>query len=216
MKKTKLIITALLGFFINAALAENTANIGYSSDYFYRGSQQSQEAVQAAIGFEQNVAGLNAALGLFSNQSIDSSADSYIVSAGVTESFLDGLLEAYVGFNHVEDVPGAAFSEAQVLASVDCLFSPTLSAYRDLDDSLYTFELSASHDVKLDFANLGLGALVGNTDVSNADSRTYYSVGSDISKNLNESASASLSVDYVDADDIEREFVFATALTFQF
>ena len=216
MKKTKLIITALLGFFINAALAENTANIGYSSDYFYRGSQQSQEAVQAAIGFEQNVAGLNATLGLFTNQSIDSSADSYIVSAGVTESFLDGLLEAYVGFNHVENVPGAAFSEVQTIVSVDCLLNPTLSAYRNLDDSLYTFELSASHDVELGFADLGLGALVGNTDVSNTDSRTYYSVGAGISKDLSKSASASLSVDYVDADDIEREFVFATALTLQF
>ncbi len=215
--KTK-IASLLLAFgsFTNAALAANTAEIGYTSDYFYRGSQQSQEAVQAAIGFEQNVAGLNASLGLFTNQSVDSSADSYIVSAGVTESFLDGLLGAYVGLNHVEDVPGAAFSEVQVSVSIACLLSPTLSAYRDLDDSLYTFELSASHDVELGFADLGLGASIGNTDVSNSDSRTYYSVGADLTKGLSDSASASLSVDYVDADDIEREFVFATALTFQF
>jgi outer membrane usher protein FimD/PapC len=215
--KTKIVSLLLAsGLLINAALAENTAEIGYASDYFYRGSQQSQEAVQAAIGFEQNVAGLNASLGLFTNQSIDSSADSYIVSAGVSKSFLDGLLGAYVGLNHVEDVPGAAFSEVQVSASIACLLSPTLSVYRDLDDSLYTFELSASHDIELGFADLGLEASVGNTDVSNADSRTYYSVGAGLSKGLSDSASASLSVDYVDADDIEREFVFATALTFQF
>jgi outer membrane usher protein FimD/PapC len=215
MKKIVKLLLAF-GLSINAALAANTAEIGYTSDYLYRGSQQSQEAVQAAIGFEQNVAGLNVSLGLFTNQSVDSSSDSYIVSAGVSDSFLDGLLGAYLGINHVEDVPGSAFTEVQVSVFIDCLLSPTLSAYRDLDESLYTFELSASHDIELGFADLGLGASVGNTDVSNIDSRTYYSVGADISKDLSESASASLSVDYVDADDIEREFVFATALTFKF
>ena len=215
MKKIVKLLLAL-GLSINVALAANTAEIGYTSDYLYRGSQQSQEAVQAAIGFEQNIAGLNASLGLFTNQSIDSNSDSYIVSAGVSELFLDGLLGAYVGLNHVEDVSGPAFLEAQVSISIDCLLSPTLSAYRDLDDSLYTFELSASHDIDLGFVDLGLGALVGSTDVSNTDSRSYYSVGADLRKDLSESAFASLSVDYVDADDIEREFVFATALTLQF
>lgn len=215
--KTKIVSLLLaFGLLINVALAGNTAKIGYTSDYFYRGSQQSQEAVQSAIGLEHNVAGLNASLGVFTNQSVDSSADSYIVSAGVANSFLDGLLGAYVGLNHVEDVPGAAFSEAQVSASIACLLSPTLSAYRNLDDSLYTFELSASHDVDLGFADLGLGASVGSTDASNTDSRTYYSVGADLAKGLSDFSSVSLSIDYVDADDIEREFVFATALTFQF
>ena len=51
MKKTKLIITALLGFFINAASAE-TYSLGtkYASDYFFRGSLMTQESIQADLG----------------------------------------------------------------------------------------------------------------------------------------------------------------------
>ena len=39
MNSTKLLVTALLGFIINVASAQNyNAGLGYASDYFYRGA----------------------------------------------------------------------------------------------------------------------------------------------------------------------------------
>jgi hypothetical protein len=40
-------------------------------------------------------------------------------------------------------------------------------------------------------------------------------VGASLSRSIG-AAEGSLSIDYVDADDLDREFVFGTALTFQF
>ena len=129
---------------------------------------------------------------------------------------MDDLLNAYVGLNHIEDVPGAAMYEVQVSASVGVLLNPTVSAYRDLDDSLYTFELSVSHQFELGFADLDLSALAGNTELTSTDSRDYYSAGAGLSKGLGESTDLSLSALYVDSEDIDREFVFGSSLTFKF
>lgn len=214
--KTKIVSLFLaFGLSINVASA-SSAGLGYTSDYFYRGAQQSEEAVQASLQLTHGLAGLEGSLGVFTNQSVDSAADTYIVSGGVSKGFMDDLLNAYVGLNHIEDVPGAAMSEVQVSASVGVLLNPTVSAYRDLDDSLYTFELSVSHQFELGFADLDLSALAGNTELTSTDSRDYYSAGAGLSKGLGESTDLSLSALYVDSEDIDREFVFGSSLTFKF
>jgi hypothetical protein len=214
--KTKIVSLLLaFGLLINVGSAAS-ANLGYASDYFYRGVQKSEESIQASLAIEKSIAGLNASASVFTNQSVDSGTDTYIVSGGASKSFADGLLDAYVGLNHVEDVAGLASSEVQITVSIDSALSPTLSAYRDLDDSLYTFELGLSHGIDLGFADLGLDALAGNTEISSTDSRTYYVAGAELSKSLSDSASISVSSDYVDAEDIDREFVFSSSLTLKF
>ncbi len=57
---------------------------------------------------------------------------------------------------------------------------------------------------------------MGNTEVTEANERTYYSIGSELSRQLGAGVDLGLSVDLIDSDDIEREFVFAGALTFEF
>jgi len=214
--KTKIVSLLLaFGLSINAASAGNSAKIGYASDFFYRGAQKAEESVQTSLMLGHSLGSLNGSLHACTNQAVDSGNDSYHIGAGVGTSFADGLLSAYAGINHFEDVPGDALAEVEIRVSIDALLSPSVSVFRNLDDSLYTFEASASYEVDLGFAGLGLGASVGNTELTSSNDTTYYVVGASLSRSIG-AAEGSLSIDYVDADDLDREFVFGTALTFQF
>jgi hypothetical protein len=213
----KLKLTSLLvafGLITNAAFAGNSANIGYTSDFFYRGEQKALESVQASVDLQQSVLGLDGSVHACTNQSVDQGVDSYRLAAGLGKSFGD-LFSVYGGFNHFEDVAGEAISEIELRLSLNTIGNPTVSAFRDTSDDLYTFEGSLSHSIDIKVADLSLRGSVGNTDATIADNRTYYSVGLGISRAIGE-ATAGVSVDLVDADDIDREFVFGTALTFNF
>lgn len=214
--KTKIASLLLaFGLSINAASAGNSAKIGYVSDFFYRGQQKAEQSVQASVDFEKNLLGLKGSLHACTNQSVDGATDSYRMAGGFSKSFADELLTGYLGINHFEDVTGEALSEVAISVSSNVLLNPTVSVYRNFDDSLYTFEASASHSVDLEFAQLGLGASIGNTELTSSNDTTYYGVGASLSRPIG-AAQGSFSIDYVDADNLHREFVFGTALTFQF
>lgn len=215
----KLKLTSLLvafGLLSNAAFSGNSAKIGYASDFFYRGAQKAEQSVQAGVKLGTELAGLNLSAHTCTNQAVDTGNDSYHIGAGASKSFSDGLLSVYAGVNHFEDVPGDALSEVEINLSSNVALNPSVSLFRDFDDSLYTVEFGVSHDFDLSIATLGLDASVGNTDLTNNTDRTYYSAGADVSKSVSENADLSIGVDYIDADDIDREFVFGTALTFNF
>jgi hypothetical protein len=210
------IASLLLALGLSSATLANSAKIGYVSDFFYRGEQKALESVQASLDLDKNVAGLNASFHACTNQSVDQGVDSYGLAAGISHTFVDGILNVYGGFNHFEDVAGDALSEIALKAGLNTIASPALSVYRNVDDELYTFEGSVSHSIALSIVDLGLSASIGNTDITESTDRDYYSLGADLSREVGEGAVLSASVDLVDADDIEREFVFGTALTFNF
>jgi len=217
MKNTKIIITALLGLFINVASAENySAEIRYTSDYFYRGALKSDQAVQSSVGLSASGGGLGFSAGAFTNQAVDSGSDTYILSAGISKSFVDELLSAYVGVNHVEDVAGAAALEAQVSIGLNWPLSPNLSVYRDLDDSLYTYELALSHELDLEVLSLGLNGSIGNTETSSSADNSYYTVGAVASRSLSDNSTVSLGVTHVDSDTISNEYVFDFGVAIKF
>jgi len=217
MKKTKLIITALLGFFINAASAE-TYSLGtkYASDYFFRGSLMTQESIQADLGVSGKVFGLDYSANAFTNQSVESGVDTYILNGGVSRSFFGDLLGAYAGIGHIENVSGEALMEVNVRLSVDTLLSPTVSFFRNLNESLYTSELSLSHDLDLDFASLGILGSVGISDLTNSNSETYHSLGVNASKSIGEKSEICLGIERADSDLIEAEYIFALGVSTQF
>lgn len=213
--KTKLLsLLTALGLITNAALA-GSASIGYTSDFFYRGDQKALESFQSNVDFDTSVLGLDVLLHACTNQSVDSGVDSYGLSAAGGKSFSDGLVSLYLGFNHYEDVPGEALSEIFVKASSNVVLNPSLVIYRNIDQSLFTYEGGLSHSFDVKIASLNLAASAGNTEVNTSDNRTYYKVGSELSKAIGQ-AEAGLSVDLVDSDDIEREFVFGASLSFKF
>ena len=215
--KTKLISMLIaFGLSINAAFAGNTAKLGYASDFFYRGAQKAEESVQTSLRLGHSLGGLSASLHACSNHAVDSGNDSYHMGAGLGKSFADELLSAYLGINHFEDVPGNALSEVEVRLSLGTPLSPSVSVYRDLDESLYTFEVGASYGIETSLADLSLSASFGNTEVSTTSDRDYYNLGLGATKSLSDSSSLGLSIDYVDADNIDDEIVVGTALTFKF
>ena len=214
---TKIISTLVaFGLCINAALAGNSARVGYASDYFYRGVQKAEESIQASLRLSHDLGSLKGSLHVCSNQAVDAGNDSYHMGAGVGTSFVDGMLSAYAGINHFEDVPGVALSEAEVRLGLGVPLSPSVSVYRDLDDSLYTFELGVSHGIETEVADLSLSASLGNTETSPTADTDYYNIGADATKSLSDSTTVGLSVDYIDADNIDSEFVFGAGLTFNF
>ena len=218
MKTTKLILTALLGVFINVASAENySLSTKYTSDYFFRGALNSEEAIQASLGVNGEMLGLNYSVGAFTNQSVSSGgSDSYIIAGGGSKSFMDGLLNGYIGLNHVEDVPGNTMLEAEVSLGIDTLLSPTVSVFRNLEDSLYTYELGLSHSLNVGLGDLTVGGTVGNTDLSNSQNETYYSAGLGLSKELSENAVASIDLARVDSDLISEEYVIGLGISVNF
>ena len=214
LKLTSLFVA--LGLLTNATFAANSAKIGYASDFFYRGEQKALESVQAAVDLGTALLGLDAKLHACTNQSVDEGVDSYRLAAGLGTTFAQDLLSIYGGFNHFEDVAGEALSEIELSASINVFANPTVSAYRNTDEDLFTFEGSLSESFDLSFASLGVNGSIGNTEVTTSNDRTYYSVGSSLSRQVGAGVDLSLSVDLVDADDIDREFVFGTALAFTF
>lgn len=214
--KTKLLsLFTALGLITNAALA-SSASIGYASDFFYRGEQKALESFQSKVDYGTSVFGLDALLHACTNQSIDQGVDSYGFSAAAGKSFSDGLISLYGGFNHYEDVPGEALSEVFVKAGSNIILNPSVTIYRNVDDELFTYEGGISHSFDLSIASLNLDASVGNTEVTESDDRTYYSVGAELSRQIGAGVDLGVSVDLVDSDDIEREFVFAGGLTLEF
>ncbi|MDB4348312.1 hypothetical protein OAA62_00195 [bacterium] len=214
LKLTSLLLA--LGLMTNAATAGNSAKIGYASDFFYRGEQKAVESIQSSVDLEAPVLGLDGKLHACTNQSIDEGVDSYRFAAGLGADFAKDLFSIYGGFNHFEDVAGEALSEIELSGSVNVFGNPTLSAFRNVDEDLYTFEGSLSESFDLSFASLSARGSVGNTEVTTANDRTYYSIGGGLSRQIGAGVDLSLSVDLIDSDDIEREFVFGTALAFSF
>lgn len=214
---TKIVsLLAAFGLCFNAATADNSARIGYASDYFYRGVQKAEESIQASLQLSHAVGSLNGSLHVCSNQAVETGNDSYHMGAGLGTSFADGLLSAYAGINHFEDVPGTSLVEAEVSVSIETLLSPSVTIFRNLDESLYTYELGLSHVLESEVADFTVNASYGNTETSASADTDYYQLGLGASKSLSESTSLGGSVNYVDADGIEDEFVFGVGLTFNF
>lgn len=215
--KIKLITISLaLGLFTNAASAGNSAKVGYSSDFFYRGAQKSEESVQSSLMLSHSLAEFSASAHICSNQAVDSGLDSYYMGLGLEKSFSDGLISLYGGLNRFEDKPGNALSEAQLKASFDIPLSPVVSVYRNLSDSLYTCEAGVSYVFENKISDLLLNGSIGNTELTSSNETLYYSVGASVSKSLSETADLALGLSYVDADDLDNEYVWSTAFTFNF
>ena len=167
---TKLVslLTALGLFITNAAIFGNSAKIGYASDYFYRGAQKAEESVQSSVRLSHGLGGVTAKLHACTNQSVDTGNDSYHMGAGLGKSFFDEMVSAYAGINHFEDVPGSALSEVELRVALGLPFSPSIAAYRDLDETLYTFELGVSHTLATDIIDINLNASAGNTELTSS------------------------------------------------
>lgn len=216
MNSTKLIVTALLGLIINVASAQNySAELGYASDYFYRGGLKSEEAVQASFVAKTELSGLDVSARVFTNQAVSSGSDSYQLNLCAGKSIND-LLSIYGGLNHFEDVTGDALFEAKIAVKLKALLSPSVNVYRSFDDDLYTFEVGVKHQFEFNLADLCLHASAGNTDLTESLDSDYYAFGAKASRDFAQNASIALSVDRIDSDLIDSEWVFGVSVSTNF
>jgi len=213
--KTKLItLLVLLGLSINAASGgEGSASVGYASDYFLRGSLVSGESVQSDVSYGADLGGFNAKLNAFTNQS--SSADTYIFNGTLSRQIGD-IVSANLGLEHTELVSGEAVLDIRLGAALNTALSPAFVLEKNLEEDLYTVEVSVSHELDLKVANLALSALYGSTDASSTLNVDYYILGASASREISDAAEVQLGVEHVNSDTIEGEEVFSLSLNLKF
>jgi hypothetical protein len=219
--KTKLKLLALLSALsINAGAAEQAANslqgelgFGYTSDYYFRGERISGESTQIKAKASTDVSIADAFVCAFANQGLQS-VDSYIFAVGLADSYLDGSVDAKIGWLHRENTPGDANSEIFASVGLGVLLNPTITISQDLDDSLTTGEISVSHVLDVSVADLCLHGNAGNTETL-AGSTSYYGAGAKLSREFG-GLLANVGVDYVDAQDIDSETVFSAGVSIRF
>lgn len=222
MKTTTVILSALLGFFINAASAEAPpvkGNVGakYSSDYNRRGEILSAEALQAQVGFNVGLGSVDVFGDFFTNQSTDSGgADTDETTLGLGTSLFDNNFNAYIGIYNTD--LGAAEDTLEAFASlqVETLLSPTVSVFRDTDASLYTFEGQLSHGVSLEVIDLELAGVIGNTDSTTTLDRTYVGAKLTASKTVKDNLNLYADVAVSDSDDRSNETIWGLGLSVKF
>ena len=219
-KLVKLI--ALLGLSINVASAEApevNGNLGtkFSSDYHRRGQVVSQEAVQAQVGFNVGLGGVDIFGDFFTNQSTASDGgNNDELTVGLGSSFFEDKLNAYVGIYNTDNSELGDNLEAFASLGLDFPLSPTVSVYRDTDDSLYTFEGQVSYGVDLDVVNLELAGILGNTAVSSAIDSTYLGAKLTATKTIKDNVNLYADVALSDNDTRDNETLWGVGLSVKF
>jgi hypothetical protein len=222
--KTKLVslLTVLLGLSINAASAEApkvNGNMGtkYSSDYHRRGQLVSEEAIQAKVGFNVGIGQVDVFGDFFTNQSTTSAGeDNDELTVGLGSSFFEDKLNAYVGLYNTDNSAAGDNLEAFAYLGLDFPLSPTVSIYRDTDDSLYTFEGQLSYGVDLEVVSLELAGVLGNTDVSSTLDSTYLGAKVTATKTLKNNVDLYADVALSDNDTRDNETLWGVGLSVKF
>ena len=222
--KTKLIISALCcAFYFNAANAgadEHAINgnlkLGYTTDYYFRGAELSQDAAQATVGVNTSVNDIDLFASYFTNLSLKSAdVDTDQLVAGFGTGLFDDKIKAYAGLLYSDTQGTEALTDVYLQATGELVFDLTGTVARNVDDSLYTYELYASYDIDLDVVTLTLGGMLGNTDVTGSNSRDYSGACLKLSKSFG-AMDAYVKLARVDADDTGDDTLSVAGLTYKF
>ena len=206
--KTKLIIlvAALWGLSSNVASGEDSSIQGgmgtkFSSDYDRRGQLVSQEAIQAQVDLSVDLAGVDVFGKFFTNQSSDSSgSDNIELNIGVGKSLFEDNINAYLGVYNTDNSSSGDTVETFLSIEANTALSPKVTAYRDNDSELYTFEGQLSQELDLEFFAIELAGILGNTELTSATDSTYYSAALTASKQLNDNVSLYADIALSDSD----------------
>lgn len=217
--KTKLIVLALCSALsFNAASAETKGSlgVGYSSDFYFRGSELSAEAAQLTLGVEADLGAARVKAAAFSNQSTgDGTANTNILDLSIGNTFADGLLSLYGGVKNIDTDGADSRLDVVLTAGLGTVLSPTVSIARDTDEDLWTYEACVKHTFATDVIDITLCGFLGSTDVTTATDRTYGGAGVTLSKAVG-SVEPYASVKVIDAEDIERDTIVSAGITFNF
>lgn len=217
--KTKIAIVALLSVFnINASADKVKGNldVSYASDYYFRGAELGADSLQATVGANANVSGLDLFASYFTNNTTgDNTANTDIMTIGGGKSFADGLLNLYGGVVNLDTDGADSVLDAFVSVKIETALSPSLTVYRNTDDELYTVEGAVSYTIESEIADLKLSVEAGTTDVTESTSRDYVGATAKLSRTYG-AVTPHLCLSVVDADDSARDTIIRGGLTFKF
>ena len=221
--KTKALMMALSCLCINAASAEAPAVSGdvgakYASDYHRRGAALSEEAIQAQVGFNIGIGAVDLFGDIFTNQNSESSGnDTDETTFGLSTSLMDDVFNAYLGVYNTDTGVGDSDLEAFASLQANVALSPTVSIYRDTDDSLYTYEGQLSYDLDLlDTVGLELAGILGNTETSSTTDRTYFGAKLTATKTVKDNINMYADVALSDSDDRDNETIWGVGVSVKF
>jgi hypothetical protein len=219
--KSKIMITALLSaLLINAASAEPSAVAGhvstkYTSDYHRRGQELSAEAIQAQVGFNVGIGQVDVFGDFFTNQGTDNDIDTNELTVGLGTGLFDNNINAYLGVYNTDTTGSSNDLEGFASLQLNTVLEPTVSLYRDTDDDLYTFEGSISHTFDLQFANLDVSGVFGNTESSAATDSTYTGAKASLSRTF-DTLNVYTDLAVSDNDTRDNETIWGVGLRLQF
>ena len=219
---TKTLFASLLSVLLtNVVSAEDLAvggNIGtkFASEYHRRGQVVSQDAIQAQVGFNVGLGEVDVFGDFFTNQSTASSgADNDELTVGLGTSLFEGNLAAYAGVYNTDTASGDSL-EAFASVGVNTLLSPTVSLYRDTDDSLYTFEGQLSHEFDLNVVSLEIAGVLGNTDLTSSTDSTYYGAKVTATKTIKDNVDLYADLALSDTENRDNETLWGVGLSVKF
>ena len=219
--KTKIVsfLAAVMALNINVASADLNGNAGakFSSEYHRRGAVVSQDAVQASIGANTDLGGLNVSVDFFSNQGTESGAvNSNEITASVGGSLFGDKASAYIGVYNTDMSNSDAVLEGFVQVGVSAPLNPTVRAFRGASNNLNTFEGQLSHSFDLKLFDFGLVGVLGNTETSQTADSTYSLVTATASKDIAENFSIYADLSLSDTNSRDSELFWGAGLTVKF
>lgn len=217
--KTKIAIVALLcAFNINASAGKvnGSLDVSHTSDYYFRGAELGADSLQASVGANTTVGGLDVFANYFTNQTTgDNTANTDVVTVGTGKSFADGLLSLYGGVVNLDNDTSGSTLDAFVSAKLGTVLSPAVTVYRNTDAALYTVEGSVSYTIETDIVDLKLSVEAGTTDVTSSTTRDYAGATAKLSRTFG-AVTPHLCLSVIDADDSARDSIVKAGLTFKF
>jgi len=218
--KTKIMLTALMSVLsLNVASAyealNGNADIRFASEYHRRGVIVSQDALQTSLSVNTNLGSFGLHGDATSNQSLETGSDSLDGTIGLSYNINDKINLLVGVYNSQIDSTGTTL-ESFVNVSLNTLFNPGVTIYRDVSDELYTFEGRLSHGFDLQVLQLGTSVVVGSTELSQADTSTYVAASLVASKELKPGLNLYADLTYSDADNREEEWLYGVGLAVKF
>lgn len=202
--KTIAILAAAAGLVsaanINAQEVSWEANVGFESEYVFRGVQIAGPSIQGGI---DGAAG-DAYFGLWVNESLETAdrlASEIDLYAGWGFAVDDTTtIDLGATLYHYPDFDDETF-EIYVGASFDTSLAPSIYAYYDFDVEALTLEGAIGHSVAIDdTASVDFGLTLGWVDIDGAGDYTYYGATADYVYSLSETSSVSFGVRYSNTD----------------
>lgn len=217
--KTKIAIVALLcAFNINARAdkVSGSFDASYASDYYFRGAELGTNSLQATVGANAGVGGVDVFANFFTNQTTGTNtANTDILTVGAGKSFADGLLGLYGGVVNVDHDGADAMLDGFVAIKLETVLSPAVTVYRNTDDDLYSVEGSVSYKIESEIADLTLTVAGGSTEVTSTTTRKYAGATAKLSRTYG-AATPHLCLSVIDADDSARDTMLRAGVTFKF